>query len=300
MTAKEIANLLHVSEGQVRKVAKFYNIEVEAPQEKRHPLWEQIVQRVQEIGNGYTVDDEFGLSPGSAKRMCRKFGIGYEPRMGRQKLIRTQNQIFQERPDWKQMYDMYQEGQTHKQIANYFEISQPSVNRVLKNLLGIHVGKGNHNPKKVYLPDSVGDIYLSGKTCQEIGEQFGTSRKVVQKKLTQLNIPRRIGKAEGPKNPQWKGGKEIPVHYFRRQSYEVAAICLKMPVPKGHVIHHIDENPKNNHPTNLMIFPNNSLHTKFHQLVLKNRWRVDSKEAIQKALEIGGVLLPKPDTPFQL
>jgi len=106
-------------------------------------------------------------------------------------LIRTQDQIFQERPDWKQMYEMNRKGLTHKQIANRFGVSPPTVNRVLKDLLHIHVGAGNHNPKKIYLPDSVGDIYLNGKTCQEIAAEFGTSRKVVQKKLNTVEYSKK-------------------------------------------------------------------------------------------------------------
>lgn len=299
-TAQEISNHFEISTAQVYKVAKVYSIKVATPKVREHPQMKQIAQRVLETGNGFLVDEEFGLSPGSSKRLCRKYGIHYELRIGKQKLQRTSEQLFQERPDWKQMFDMHEEGYTNLQIAEYFRVSPPTVNRVIRDLLGVHVGKGNHNPKKVHLPDSVGSMYVGlRETCQEIASKFQTSRKAVQKKLDQLNIPRRVGKATGPKNPQWKGGKERTVYKFRRQSYEVVAICLGKPLQAGHVIHHINENPKNNNPENLMIFPSQSLHAKFHQSVLKNQWKVDSAEAIQKALEIGGVLLPKPNYPIE-
>lgn len=299
ISATEIAGELTISTAQVYKVAKAYNIRVSPPKAKVHPHLEQIVQRVLETGNGYLVDREFGLSGGTAKKLCRRYGVDYEMRMGKPKLNRTLEEVFEERPDWKKMYEMHLEGQTNYQIADRFGVTQPSVNRVLTEVLGIRVGRGNHNPRKVHLPDLVGEMYLNGEGCKEIAEHFGISKKVVQKKLAQLNIPRRIGKASGIKNPQWKGGKEKALHKYRRQTYEVAAICLKKPVPEGHVIHHRDENPKNNHPSNLVIFPSASLHMKFHQRVLSLRLKVDSEEAIQHLLEIGGVPLPQPDFPIE-
>lgn len=37
------------------------------------------------------------------------------------------------------------------------------------------------------------------------------------------------------------------------------------PLEKGEVVHHIDGNPRNNHPDNLMVFPTQSEHLEWHR-----------------------------------
>jgi HNH endonuclease len=48
------------------------------------------------------------------------------------------------------------------------------------------------------------------------------------------------------------------------KSRVVAEKALGKPLPKGAVVHHIDENPLNNTPTNLVICPNASYHRLLH------------------------------------
>lgn len=299
-TVKSVSEKTGISDYLVRKVAKFYNIKIETPPKKKNPLESQIIQMVLETGNGYLVDRTLGLAPGSSKRICRRLGVEYPMRFGRQKENKTIAQRISDNLKWKAIYELYSQDVGFREIERRLGLRYGAAARVLRNIVG-GVGRGNNNPKKIYLPDSIGKMYLDGLGEKEIAEQFdGISRKVVRNKLRQLGIPKRVGKASGSKNKQWKGGREETVHRYRRQSYEVVAICLRKPLPKGHVIHHIDENPKNNYPSNLMIFPSGSLHGKFHQTVLKNQWKVDSEEAIRFALEIGGVPLPIPDFQIEL
>src|SRR3990167_5794962 len=174
-----------------------------------------------------------------------------------------------------------------------------SIARKYKIQIDDQRGKHNQNPRTIFLDKKlVVQRYLSGEGTNEIGKSLNIDGEVVRRRLKKWNIPRRVGKAIGPKNPQWKGNRSAPMHYFRKQSYEVAAICLGQPVPKGYVIHHLDENAKNNNPENLILFPSQSLHAKFHQKVLNLRLEVDSKESNQLMLEIGGVQLPKPPHPL--
>ena len=45
----------------------------------------------------------------------------------------------------------------------------------------------------------------------------------------------------------------------------IATQKLNRPLNKGEVVHHIDCDPTNNSPQNLMVFTNNAEHTKFHK-----------------------------------
>lgn len=295
--ASEIARELNISTGSVYKVARENNIKAKPPQKKENPQLKQIVSRVIETGNGYQVDREFGLSPGTAKKLCRKHGIDYPYRIGRTKDTRTLDEKLKEHEDWRRVFDLYNSGMNFDEISEETKIHRKKIPKILRHC-GISVGRGT-NTKRFFVPRSVVALYESGLGCKEISEQIGMSPKVILTQLTRWNIPRRTGKAEGSKNPQWKGGRrKYTVHKYRRQCYEVAAICLKRPVPNGHVIHHIDENPKNNHPSNLLLFSTSSLHAKYHQRLLKSQFEVGSEESIQMALEIGAVPLPEPD--FQL
>jgi hypothetical protein len=90
------------------------------------------------------------------------------------------------------------------------------------------------------------------------------------------------------------------MHYYRRQAYEVAAICLGQPLPQGWVIHHLDENPHNNQPDNLILFRDQSVHARFHQRLLERQRAGQPFDATQLALESGGRQLPQPPAPLRL
>jgi hypothetical protein len=90
------------------------------------------------------------------------------------------------------------------------------------------------------------------------------------------------------------------MHYFRRQSYEVAAICLGQPLPRLWVIHHLDENPENNEPSNLLLFRHQSAHAGFHQQVLKLQRAGQAVDVRALAIELGGRPMPEPPQPLDL
>lgn len=54
-------------------------------------------------------------------------------------------------------------------------------------------------------------------------------------------------------------GKKKPEHVL------VAEQALGRPLPRGACVHHLDENPLNNAPTNLVICPSNKYHRLIHQ-----------------------------------
>lgn len=204
--------------------------------------------------------------------------------------------------NYEEVIQQIQEKKIAKIVAEEMNISAGHV-RFLARTHSVKIddqrGKCQIHPRKIPLDkEKIIQRYLSGEGTNEIGKSLGIRGEVVRRRLKKWNIPRRVGKAVGQKNPQWKGGKYQAVHYFRRQSYEVAAICLGQPVPKGYVIHHLDENKENNNPENLVLFPSLSAHTKFHQKVLNLQFEAGSKEANQQALESGAIPLPQPPHPL--
>lgn len=90
------------------------------------------------------------------------------------------------------------------------------------------------------------------------------------------------GRFLAEKSPTWKGGEYIkssggyvmvyaPHHPFNTNGKYIRKHRLVMEKHIGRylrpteVVHHIDGNVLNNHISNLMLFPNNSAHAKFHK-----------------------------------
>lgn len=142
-------------------------------------------------------------------------------------------------------------------------------------------------------------MYETGHTCKQIAEILNVSGtkpvEVVRKRLAVLGVQRRIGKASGSLNPQWKGGRS-DADRNRYECYKIVVKFLGMLLPKGWIIHHLDENPNNNDLSNLALFPSSRIHLIHHQWLLKNHVEGHTDEAIQQVLKIGGHLLqPLPD-----
>lgn len=60
-------------------------------------------------------------------------------------------------------------------------------------------------------------------------------------------------------------GKSYEKTYGRHTHRIVAEQILGRPLKKGEVVHHIDEDKRNNSPDNLIIFRSQSAHVKWHQ-----------------------------------
>jgi hypothetical protein len=111
-------------------------------------------------------------------------------------------------------------------------------------------------------------LYINGSSTGNIAEVLHTSKSSIWRQLTILGILRPNGKVKGSigyphtekakqrirethigvQNGMWKGDTKATVSSIRerlRRTYP--------DVPKGYDIHHIDGNPRNNNPTNLMM-----------------------------------------------
>lgn len=145
-------------------------------------------------------------------------------------------------------------------------------------------------------------------TQDEIGEKVGVTRKVIWRMLTRMFSPEEMkerkrkvyrksklgdrnpatGKHPGnyigecsdgkgytlvPK-PKWYTGRKGTLHIFKHH----LVICEKLgltEIPRGMIVHHIDENPSNNDISNLILLTA-SAHIKLHQ---KERATTISKES---------------------
>ena len=63
---------------------------------------------------------------------------------------------------------------------------------------------------------------------------------------------------------QLRDGKEYAKLHGRHEHRVVAEQMLGRPLRKGEVVHHIDGNKRNNAPENLMVFPSQAEHVKWH------------------------------------
>ncbi|MHC4335965.1 MAG: HNH endonuclease [Planctomycetota bacterium] len=206
--------------------------------------------------------------------------------------------------DPQQFLDLWNQYGNTKDVAEQIGTSRVYVTMVLRDKFGIRVPRTH--PNKLDLPmEEIKERYLAGESCAQIAETFGLSAERIRRRLRSYGVPRRTLKESvprGKKNRFYKNGegKKEPLHYYRRQSYEVAAICLGQPVPQGWIIHHLNENPKDNRPENLILFRSAAEHSAHHTQLRVLQQKGQTADAIQVALENGAVVLPQPPNPIAL
>lgn len=114
-------------------------------------------------------------------------------------------------------------------------------------------------------------------SAARIGMQFGLSSSCILKRMKKLGIPkRRQGPQGGAMSPLWKGGMTIdksgyvlryaPDHPhanlcgYVREHRLVMEKALGRPLLPTEVVHHIDDDPANNAPSNLRLYQSNGEH----------------------------------------
>lgn len=263
-----------------------YNDAMEPPRRKYDP--HEVLRLWQELGSQTLVAQRLGCRQGVVSNILRN-DCGIHVGKG-------QNQP---RPDPAIVLNAFRRLGTQKAAAQSLGLPQTTVSRILRRDFGIHVGKGGRPPVHPLPMTEVASRYLAGESCAQIAETYGVTGEVIRRRLRGQGVTRRSNaKATGPRNCQWKGGRSDTMHYHRRQSYEIAAICLGQPLPRGLVIHHADEDPTNNRPENLLLFDTQSAHVRFHQQLLRFQRRGEAVDAFQLALDCGAKPLPSPPRPI--
>ena len=187
---------------------------------------------------------------------------------------------------------------TQRAVERETGIPQNSVSKILiRN--GIRRGRGNWDHTRIPT-DEIVARYLAGETCKQIAESLNFDKEQIRRRLHRRGIKLRRRGADGAANFQWKGGT---VHnrekHYRNLAYAVVAICLGAPLTREQSIHHVDENYLNNAPENLMVFPDNATHNRFHQQLLKIQRLGIEVDSIQLAIKNGGLVLPPPPFPIR-
>jgi hypothetical protein len=167
---------------------------------------------------------------------------------------------------------------------------------------------GNTNAKSYQIDVELAkSMYLAGSTHAEIAVHLGLSQKngseVVRRRLLLAGVQSRTGCAKKDRNYFWKGGRDkySSDHRDRYQTYRVVVAFLGMLLPKGWVVHHLDEDATNDSLSNLVLFPNALVHSNYHLWLIQNQLLGNSAEAIQEALRIGGhrLLQSEDQTPIR-
>jgi hypothetical protein len=111
-------------------------------------------------------------------------------------------------------------------------------------------------------------------------------------------MTQRPGPRDGSRHPNWKGGRILiggywyiytPDHPYATKLHRVAEHRLVIEKQLGRylesyeVVHHIDGNPQNNIPSNLMLFPSNANHLKAELRGKCPKWTPDGFARMAKA-----------------
>ena len=145
----------------------------------------------------------------------------------------------------------------------------------------------SHQDKPWHKKEWLEKQYLTKKLSFEtIAKSVGINPSSIRKWCFKFGInPRPApfrGSALRELNPSWKGGRLIhrgyafihhPEPHSYKRGYYVPEHTLVMEqklgrkLMKPEVVHHLDGNPSNNSPENLMLFPNNGEHRIFEEKV---------------------------------
>ena len=253
---------------------------------------EEVLTKYDDLGTQTAVAEAMGLSQSTVSKVLRRNGI-HIGRGGKQKKF-----------DPQQFLDLWNELHNAQEVAKRIGTSDAYVYQVLWTKFGIRCPR-NH-PNKLDLPmEEIKDRYLGGESCAQIAETFDLSAERIRRRLRGYGVERRSLKESvprGKRNRFYKNGegKKEVMHYYRRQSYEVAAICFGQPLPQGWIIHHLNENPRDNRPENLVLFQSAHDHSAHHTQLRVLRRKGQPIDAIQVALENGAQALPQPPHPILL
>jgi hypothetical protein len=199
--------------------------------------------------------------------------------------------------------DLFRQGVSPLEIARRLDVTDGAV-YVQLGRDGIH----QRRTKKLHAEDfpKVIEMYKSGMSMREIALEYNMCAEVLRRRFVEWGIPRRSLKDSVPRGEQnrfYNGGiheknRSSRDKEPRRMSWQVAAICLGHPLPNDWIVHHMDNNPGNNDPDNIWIFPDRKSHSRYHMELTRNRYKGLASDTTQMALGSGAVKLPPPPAPI--
>ena len=139
-------------------------------------------------------------------------------------------------------------------------------------------------------------IEVNGMTQETAVKKFGVQHQTISKWCRKFGIrTQRTGPRSGASHPEWRGGIRIvggyryiysPDHPNKTSFQTVAEHRLVMEKKLGRyllrheVVHHMDGNPLNNHPDNLVLFSHNSDHLKHELTGHCPKWSPEGKKKL--------------------
>lgn len=168
--------------------------------------------------------------------------------------------------------------ETAKEIAASLELPYQAVISYCKRR-GIRFPKTR--PKKVD-EARLSDLLSGGMTQEAIAAELGVHRSAIERRASRLGLQTaRTGPRSGSGHPSWSGGRRVdkhgyalvwaPMHPQARNTGYVLEHRLVLEAHLGHflpadwVVHHADEHPRHNWPSNLLAFASNAGHLR-HEL----------------------------------
>lgn len=153
--------------------------------------------------------------------------------------------------------------------------------------------------REVDVPQLRDLIEVQGLTHNQVSEITGIPAKKMTKFCRRYGIQsQRRGPRSGPGHPEWKGGRQLvggywyvysPDHPMRTKAGYMLEHRLEMEKKLGRylkrdeVVHHIDGNPQNNHPENLMVFQTNTHHLRSELKGRVPKWTPEGYSNMKKA-----------------
>lgn len=155
-----------------------------------------------------------------------------------------------------------------------------------------------HN--KINLDEAaISEQYNNGLTIAEIAVLHNVSAIPIRRVLIETGTHMRPAKPRiarvGELNPTWKGGRKVrkdgyilvwTPHGEKLEHRLVMEQKLGRPLLPSEVVHHIDENPSNNDPSNLELLASQSDHALLHGEEIRNRIYANGVKACTECKEI--------------
>lgn len=137
-------------------------------------------------------------------------------------------------------------------------------------------------------------------SSREIADAMGVGSQCIRNHLRRMGVPlRRRGPQRGPQHPHWRGGittdksgyvlryrpehPEANVAGYVREHRLVMEKVMGRPLRPTEAVHHIDNDPSNNSPSNLRLYESNSKHLKETLKGKCPQWSEEGKQRILAA-----------------